>query len=437
VSATGRTVSTPQGTERADQQPARRRRWLPSLLAGEDVPRPARVLILTSLAQTVATSGFSTYVAIWALEGLKASAAEIGIALFLRAFSGALTGPLGGRLSDRHGRRPIIAASWLAQAVCIGSFALVGHNVVVGLALIVLFGPLGPPGRAAAAAYIADVTSPAQRTGAYSTLRSTQAVGQITGPAVAALLAGGPSWPIMFGTLAAISLVAAAGTALLPRRDVAPKVAAAKRSARPGSPWRDLPYTAFLTAVAAITLTMAATDRFLPIAAVGAYHVPTKAWGLIALLNPALVVTIQTRLTRRTESVRPTSRLTAAAALTGLPFLLLLPFRGVLVIVIVMVAATFGEMLWLPLAQALAAQLAPDEQYGAYLGAFDGATSLAFALGPMLALEVSAAVGDAMVWVIFAALAAVGTVIAIRAYRALASRAQHAPDAEAAAEPEL
>jgi len=428
VSATGRTASKALGTSaEVTDQPAGRRRWLSRLLAGQGVPRAARVVILASMSQTIATSGFSTYVAIWALEGLRASAAAIGVALFLRAGSGVLTGPLGGRLSDKRGRRPVIVASWLAQAACIGSFALVGHNVAIGLALIVLFGPLGPPGRAAAAAYIADVTSPGERPIAYSKLRSTQAVGQITGPAVAALLAGGQTWPIMFETLAAISLVAACGAVLLPRRRAsAPKAATAKRSARPGSPWRDLPYTAFLTAVAAITLTMAATDRFLPIAAVSAYHVPTHAWGLIAVLNPALVVTIQTRLTRRTESVRPSARLAAAAAFTGLPFLLLLPFSGVWVVVTVMVAATFGEMLWLPLAQTLAAQLAPPEQYGTYLGAFDGATSLAFALGPMLALEVSAAAGDATVWVIFAALAAVGTVIAIRAHRALAARVERA-----------
>lgn len=428
MSATGRTASKAPGTsaERTDQ-PAGRRGWLSRHLPLQGVPRDARVVIVAVMSQTIATSGFSTYVAIWALVSLKASAAAIGVALFLRAGSGVLTGPLGGRLSDTHGRRPVIVGSWLAQAGCIGSFALVGHNVALGLTLIVLFGPLGPPGRAAAAAYIADVTTTSERPVAYSTLRSTQAVGQITGPGVAALLAGGSSWPLMFATLGAISLAAACGTVLLPhRRDIAPKAATAKGSARSGSPWRDLPYTAFLTAVAAITLTMAATDRFLPLAAVSSYHVPTRAWGLIALLNPVLVVTIQTRLTRRTESVRPGARLVAAAAFTGLPFLLLIPFSGVGIVVIVMVAATFGEMLWLPLAQALSAQLAPPEQYGMYLGAFDGATSLAFALGPMLALEVSAAVGDATVWIIFAGLAAVGTVIAIRALRTLTARAEPA-----------
>ena len=397
------------------------------------VPRDARMLILANMAQTIATSGFSTYVGIWAIEGLHASAAALGVALLLRAGSGVLTGPVGGRWSDTHGRRPVIVGSWLAQAACIAAFAAVGRNVAIGLTLIVLFGPLGPPGRAAAAAYIADVTSPGERPVAYSSLRSAQALAQITGPAVAAVLAGGSRWPVMFGTLAGISFAAACGAALLPRRRDSDRPGrTAAPAVRTGSPWRDLPYVAFLIAATMITLTMAATDRFLPIAAVGTYHVPTRAWGLIALLNPALVVTLQTRLTRRTEAIPQSVRLAVAAALTALPFLLLLPFSGVGVVVIVVVMATFGEMLWLPLAQALASELAPPDRYGAYLGAFDGATSVAYAFGPTLALEVRAAAGSAAVWAMFAGLAAVGAVIAIRACRALEVRVRCA---EADADP--
>ena len=206
------------GARRAHRPVGWHTRLLRLLTGQARVPRDARLVILAAMAQTIATSGFSTYVGIWAIEGLHASAAALGVALLLRAGSGVLTGPVGGRWSDTHGRRPVIVGSWLAQAACIGAFAVVGHSVAIGLTLVVLFGPLGPPGRAAAAAYIADVTSPGERPVAYSALRSAQALAQITGPAIAAVLAGGSRWPIMFGTLAVISFAAACGAALLPRR---------------------------------------------------------------------------------------------------------------------------------------------------------------------------------------------------------------------------
>jgi hypothetical protein len=51
---------------------------------------------------------------------------------------------------------------------------------------------------------------------------------------------------------------------------------------------------------------------------------------------------------------------------------------------------------------------------------------MAYAFGPTLALEVRAAAGSAATWVMFAGLAAVGAVIAIRAYKALAARVRRA-----------
>ncbi|NUR28604.1 MAG: hypothetical protein HOV83_22660, partial [Catenulispora sp.] len=73
-------------------------------------------MITATAVQGLATSGFSSYVAIWAIQRLHASAAAVGVALFLRAASGIGSGYLGGRFSDRHGRRPVIQASWLGQA---------------------------------------------------------------------------------------------------------------------------------------------------------------------------------------------------------------------------------------------------------------------------------------------------------------------------------
>lgn len=389
------------------------------------LPAPVRMLIVGSTLQTLSTAGFSTYVGIWAIQQLHASVSALGVALFLRAFSGVLTGYLGGRLSDSRGRRPVLIASWLSQAVCIAGFVAVNDRVTLGLTLIVLFGPLGPPGRAAAAAYIADATLAEQRTTAYAAQRSAQALAQILGPACAALLIGGARWGLMFGVLAAASAVAVVVAAVLVPTSAAHHDKQEDDTTQhhgQSSVWRDRPYLLMLAAATGITLTMAATDRFLPIAATSAYEVPAHLWGWLAALNPILVIALQTHLTRRLNHVSPSARIMAAGLLTGLPFLLLLPGRGVGVVATVVVLSTFAEIVWLPLAQALAADLAPPAMLGAYLGAFDGAVSLAFALGPTLALELSAAAGNATVWIVFAVLALLAAVGALAARRRLVDR---------------
>jgi MFS family permease len=403
------------------QRPSTRRRlWV--AFGGPEVPPAIRPLILSAALQSLATSGFSTYVGIWAIEELHAGSAALGVALFLRAFSGVATGYLGGRLSDRIGRRPVILASWAAQTVCILSFAFVGRAELIGLVLIVAFGPLGPPGSAATAAYVADAVEPTRRETAFAALRTARSVSVVLGPPLAALLVIGGHWPILFIGLASCSAVAVAVASRLIPRAVTPRLAAPAASGTSANPLRDLPYVLLLTACTLITLSLAATDRFLPIAAVTQYHLSASAWGPIVILNPLLIVLLQLPVSRLTQPLSRVVRLIAAAALTALPFLLFLFDTSVVTIVAVVVLSTFGEMLWLPTSQALAADAAPDADRGAYLGAFDGATSVSFAVGPMVALEINGAAGAVPVWWTFAAIGVAGAVVGTIVLRAHARR---------------
>jgi len=78
------------------------------------------------------------------------------------SFSKALTATLGGRLSDRFGRRALMVASWSAFAL---SFALFGAvNTPLALWLVtVLYGLLAGAGEGAERAVVADFARPAQR----------------------------------------------------------------------------------------------------------------------------------------------------------------------------------------------------------------------------------------------------------------------------------
>ena len=382
-----------------------------------DVPADIRPLILATAVQGLATSGFSAYVTIWAIQRLHAAAGAVGVALFIRAASGIGSGYLGGRLSDRRGRRPVILASWLAQAMCIAAFTLAGDHVLLGLALLVAFGPLGPPGAAASAALIADAVPAGERKAAFASMRVLRSMSTILGPPGAALLVAVGGWPAMFGGLAACSLGAVVAARLLihdpPRRDVA----AVGKQTTDRALWRDGTFLLFLSSVTLITLTLAATDRFLPVAAVSSYHLPVSAWGALIALNPVLIVLFQARATRYGDTLPPRVLVTVAATLTGGPFLLFLTNTSAEMIAAVVVLSTFGEIAWTPTAQSLAADLAPEAQRGAYLGAFDGSVSLAYAVGPMAALEIHATAGDSPVWWSGAGAAAVGAALAVTALR--------------------
>jgi predicted MFS family arabinose efflux permease len=406
-------------TNRREGSPATRVLLLFGL---SDVPAAIRPLIAATAVQGLATSGFSAYVTVWAIQRLHAAAGAVGVALFIRAASGIGSGYLGGRLSDRRGRRPVILVSWLAQAVCIGAFTLAGDHVLVGLVLIVAFGPLGPPGSAASSALIADAVPAGDRKAAFASMRVLRSMSVILGPPGAALLVAVGGWSAMFAGLAAFSLGAVVAARLLihdpPRRETA----AASEENSDRALWHDGAFLLFLSSITMITLTMAATDRFLPVAAVSSYHLPVSAWGVLIALNPVLIVLFQARATRLGDRLPRRTLVLTAAALTGGPFLLFLLNTSAAMIAAVVVLSTFGEIAWTPTAQALAADLAPATQRGAYLGAFDGSVSLAYAVGPMAALEIHATASDAVVWWSGAGVAAAGAGLAVAALRRTTDR---------------
>ncbi len=124
-----------------------------------------------------------------------------------------------GRVSDRVGRKPIVAVGLAGFAVSMALFAgavLLGMaDILSGAALFIalmlargVFGAFGSASSPAAQAYIADRTSISERTEQLAALNSSFAVGQAFGPALCAALAAwlGLVFPIgLVAVLAALS----------------------------------------------------------------------------------------------------------------------------------------------------------------------------------------------------------------------------------------
>jgi DHA1 family multidrug resistance protein-like MFS transporter len=156
------------------------------------------ILITSAVEASIlfAYGTFETFLPLYSVSrGL--SAYEVGIFLSAQVITLALSKPVMGRFSDKHGRRPQIFAGALIGAGCIGSFSffvsflpLLCLSIVFGLSLSIV--------TSATSAYIADLSSVESRGSAMGLLGSIMDIGHTTGPLAAGFIAMQFGYPRAF-----------------------------------------------------------------------------------------------------------------------------------------------------------------------------------------------------------------------------------------------
>jgi MFS family permease len=371
------------------------------LLVGGGIEPELRSPAAVSALASLAFSAFWTFVGVFGLRGLGASSGELGIALAVDACAAAVAGYTGGALSDRVGRRPLIVASWVAEAVVVVALALVGRHVVAGLALIVAAGAVSGPGIAALNALVADLLPPERCEAGYASMRVVFNLAVVAGPSLAGLTVALGGWRTLFFAVAALAATAAyAAVRWLPSP---PPLLQSGRESSLRAIACDRRFLVFLGSSVLSWIVYVGYESALPIAAVVSYGLSTAAWGALMAINPALVTLFQLRLTSRLARVPARVKLPAGVLVMGGSLLALTLDMSAAMLAAVVVVFVFGEMLWAPTASAAAAALAPDERRGAYMGAFGSTTAIGFAVGPLVALQLRGAAGDGAMWMFFGA----------------------------------
>ena len=181
----------------------RHQSWAEGFQAFRSVVSNPTILVTSSTEAAIlfAYGTFETFLPLYAL-GRGLNAYQVGICLAAQVISLALTKPIMGRLSDRHGRPPQIFAGALLGAVAIGGFALFG-SFVPFLVLSVLFGICMSTLTSATSAFIADLSRTA-RGSAMGVLGSIMDIGHTTGPLVAGLVAGSLGYSFSFISASAV-----------------------------------------------------------------------------------------------------------------------------------------------------------------------------------------------------------------------------------------
>ncbi|HEU4595883.1 MAG TPA: MFS transporter [Pyrinomonadaceae bacterium] len=325
------------------------------------------------------------------LESPRFQATPVALGLLLTSYSvmQLIFSPVLGRLSDRHGRRPVLLLSVIGTGI---GFLLMGAATTLWMLFVgrILDGITGG-NISTAQAYIADVTTPENRAKGMGMFGAAFGLGFIFGPAIGGVLS---QWDISAPFYFAAALAFANAVLLyftLPETVTRDHPA---RNVRRG--WGDffrqfrepalalvlVIYFFFVVAFSIMTTTFAyfTMYRF-------GYDATHNGW-LFAYVG-LLAVLVQGGLIGRLVKRFGELRLVVAGAVLLTVNLLILPFVGPLwggltALMLVMTGFSLGNSLATPSLTSLASKSADASEQGGVMGATQSAASLARAVGPVI-----------------------------------------------------
>lgn len=347
--------------------------------------------------------------------GAGAGAIAVGTVFALATLVSAGGRVVGGELADRRSRRLVVLSSIGVRSILLAAMALAVHQGA-HLAWIALPFLLSSIARGAyepaADAMVADVIPPPERTRAYAAMRIGRNAGWAVGPALGGAM-GTEGFPVLALAAAALGFV----NLLLSARFLAetPHAASPARF-HP----RDLALAlhdplfrryCLLTTGLFVLFAQLLVSVSIDLAARVALTSQQIGWAYT--LNGVIVVALQAWVSRVLPSARPGRLLAAGTLVNGIGFVMIGAAAGLPMALAGMAVFTVGEMITLPVSSALAADIAPADRRGRYLGAYGVFMDVGHGLGQLaggVGLSLAGARSWLFWWVVmaFAALVAAG-----------------------------
>lgn len=318
-----------------------------------------------------------------------------GRILALYGVGSAVGAYLGGWLTDRIGSMRTQQLSLYLSGVGFLIFSQLRGVVAISIGIFVLsiVAELFRP-----AVMIATAERSPQRLQArsFALLRLAVNLGVGVGPAIGGFLA-----LYNYFWLFAVDAATCWAAAILLPLMVAPAPAAdpgASAELRPRSPWRDGPYLSLMLLVMFVALVIFQVLSTLPLYLREVLGYLENTIGLCLAFNAALIVLFEMVLIHWAERHDRMMLVGVGAFLTCAGFALM-PLGTSLPFILLTVAVwTFGEMLTLPLINAVVADRSDARSRGRYMGLYMMAFSMAFVIAPIAGTHVFQEYGPRVLW---------------------------------------
>lgn len=327
---------------------------------------------------------------------------EVGILFAVFSISSIFGGVVGGAVTDRFGRRSALLFGLVTSALSSLAMGLTNDlNVLYVLAGFV--GLLSNSAGPAQQAMIADLLPEKQHTEGYGLFRVAANLAVTIGPALGGLLAA-RSYLLLF-VLDAISSLITATIAYFVLPETKPErqpgeVAETMGQTLTGygSVLRDSLYMGFIVASILMVVVYTQMNSTLSVFLRDQHGISEQGFGWILSLNAAMVVTMQFWISRRTSRYPPLVMMVLGTLFYALGFAIYGFVATYSFFLMAMVIITVGEMIVTPIAQAIAARLAPRHMRGRYLAMYGFSWAIPSAIGPLAAGLIMDNANPNLVW---------------------------------------
>ncbi len=405
-----------------------------------NLPREVWIVFTTTLINRSGTMALP-FLVLYLTQKRGFSAGHAGLALTFYGVGALITSPVSGRLCDYVGALRIMKLSLVLSGTILFVFPMARRPITI-LILTLMWAMIAEAFRPASSAILTDLVAPEQRKAAFALSRLAINLGMSIGPAAGGFLAM-VSYPAVFLVDGATSILAGVVLSVSPwqaphqsvlgrsgapvgvypqerdRRptsnwqDTAPEVKAEGvvglpvftggpvppiRAIRPASVFADHAFLYFLAALIPVEIVFFQFLSAMPLFLVRDLHLSESAFGMLLPINTLLVIFVEVPLNIAMQHWPHRRTLALGALLCGAGFGALAFARGTLSVAATIVMWTFGEMILFPGSAAYAAECAPPERRGQYMGLYHMTFSLAFAIGPWIGTEILQRLSAPVLW---------------------------------------
>jgi MFS family permease len=353
----------------------------------QEFPAKFWVLVGAAFVDRVGGTLIFPFFALYITQKFGIGMTQAGLLLGVFSFSGFMGNILGGALADRFGRKVMLLFGLVFSALSSISLGL-ANELWLFYVLAIMVGLLSDIAGPAWQAMVADILPENKRTEGFGILRVVANLAWIVGPTIGGLLAS-RSYFLLFIMDAIASLI----TAMIIFRfipETKPEVHGAVEER--GSflqtlvgytkVFKDRLYLAFIGASILMTIVYLQMYNSLSVFLRDQYGITPQQYGFLLTSSAITVVLLQFWTSRQVKNYPPMLMMALGGAFYVVGFSMFGFVTAYFLFVSAIVLITIGEMIVMPVSQALAANFAPEDMRGRYMAVFSLAWTIPAMIGP-------------------------------------------------------